>query len=114
MAEVNGRHEAEPALVGEVVTGEAAVGEVATDTPPETDPNSPGFITPKARTMIYITSLIVWAATGLFTGIALILGWITGDEAEKIIALVSGTITTINVPLAVGFRPTRPALTVGK
>lgn len=114
MAEVNGRHEAESALVGEVVTAEAAPGEVAQDTPPETDPNSPGFITPKARTMIYITSLIVWAATGLLTGIALIVGWINGDQAEQIIALVSGTITTINVPLAVGFRPTRPQLTVGK
>lgn len=108
MAEVNGRHEAE------IVTGEVVEDGVAKDTAPETDPNSPGFITPKARTLIYITSLVVWAATGLLTGIALILGWITGDQAEQIIALVSGTITTINVPLAVGFRPTRPALTTGK
>lgn len=114
MAEVNGRHEAEPALVGEAVTAEAAPGEVAQDTPPETDPNSPGFITPKARTIIYITSLAVWVATGLGTGVALILGAITGDQAEQISALVFGAISLVSTSLAVGFRPTRPALTVGK
>lgn len=114
MAEVNGRHEAEPALVGEVVTAEAAPGEVAQDTPPETDPNSPGFITPKARTIIYITSLIVWVATTLFIGIAVILKLIDGDQAEQISTLVYGAISLVSTSLAVGFRPTRPALTVGK
>jgi hypothetical protein len=114
MAEVNGRHEAEPALTGEVVTGEVVEDGVAKDTPSETDPNSPGFITPKARTIVYISSLIVTVLCGLFTGIGLIMGFMTDIQAAQINSLILGSVALVNTSLGVAFRPTRPALTVGK
>jgi hypothetical protein len=103
MAEVNGRYEAEvpvPPLEGEIVS----------DNVTEADPSAPGFITPKARTVLYIASLIVTVVTGLVLGIAVILGWITEDQATRIGTLVYGAVALVNTSLAVGFRPTRPAV----
>lgn len=81
-----------------------------TDNTGEVEPNTPGFITPKARSILYIASLIVTVVTGLALGIAVILGGITEDQATRIGTLVYGAVALVNTSLAVGFRPTRPAL----
>lgn len=107
MAETNGRYEA---------TGDAVVpiDPPVTDDTNEVDPSTPGFITPKARSILYIASLVVTVLTTLLLGVATILNWITEDQATDIGTLVYGAVALVNTSLAVGFRPTRPALVGAK
>lgn len=98
MAETDGRHEA------------AIEGEIVTDSPTEVEPSTPSYITPKARTIIYISSLAITVLTTLVLGITVILDVITEVQASAIGTLVYGAVALINSSLGVGFRPTRPAL----